>query len=85
MQTLKHDLAYALRAFAKRPSFTVVAVLTLALGSAPTPPSSASSTALFCGRCRSPSPSGWSSSGSNPELARQAGLPDEIPVSPGTF
>src|ERR1041384_3591886 len=32
MESIFHDLRYAVRSFAKKPGFTVVAVLTLALG-----------------------------------------------------
>ena len=32
METLRHDLAYSLRLFAKNPGFTLVAILSLAMG-----------------------------------------------------
>jgi predicted permease len=86
MNQLKQDLRFAWRTLRRRPSFSVVVVLTLALGiGANTAIFSVVSSVLL-----SPLPfpdserlvMAWAS---NPELARLAGLPDELPVSPGMF
>jgi hypothetical protein len=86
METLLQDLRYAGRTLLKRPAFTAIAVLTLALGIgantaifsvvdsvllAPLPFRSAERLTMI-----------WAS---NPDLARQVGLPDKLPVSPATF
>jgi putative ABC transport system permease protein len=86
METLLQDLRFALRTLARRPAFTVVAVLTLALGIG-------ANTALFTVihavllrglPFREPERLVvvWCS---NPNLARAAGLPDKLPVAPGMF
>ena len=53
LEDLVRDLGYALRGARRNPGFTLVAVLTLTLGSARTPPSSPSSTTSSSGRRRS--------------------------------
>jgi hypothetical protein len=50
---VSQDFRFAMRAARRQPSFTVVVILTLALGSAQPRPCSASSTPWCCGRFRS--------------------------------
>jgi putative ABC transport system permease protein len=86
METFLQDLRFAVRTLRKRPAFTLVAILTLALGIganaavfsvvdsvllAPLPFRNADRLTLI-----------WAS---YPDLARRLGLPDKLPVSPGTF
>ena len=59
MDTLRQDLAYAVRRLATRPGSASWRSPRSPSASAPTARSSASSTPCSCGRCRSPSPSAW--------------------------
>ncbi|MFL6263149.1 MAG: ABC transporter permease [Thermoanaerobaculia bacterium] len=86
METLLQDLRFAGRTLLKRPAFTAIAILTLALGIgantaifsvvdsvllAPLPFRDPGRLTMICA--------------SNPELARQVGLPDKLPASPSMF
>ena len=86
METLLQDLRFAGRTLLKRPAFTVIAILTLALGIG-------ANTAIFSvvdSVLLAPLPFGYPERltviwASYPELARRVGLPDKLPVSPATF
>src|SRR4051794_38429807 len=86
METLLQDLPFAFRTLARRPAFTVVAVVTLALGIGANTALFTVVDAVLLGRLPFREPErlvvAWCS---NPELARSAGLPDKLPVAPGMF
>ena len=62
IESIVADVRYALRTLRKSPAFTAAAILSLALASARTPPSSLSSTRWCCGRCRCATRRPWSTS-----------------------
>jgi putative ABC transport system permease protein len=59
IEQLFQDVRYGVRALLKNPQCTIVAVVTLALGPAPTQPSSAWWKVLFWLRCLTPSQIAW--------------------------
>jgi putative ABC transport system permease protein len=86
METLLQDLRFAGRTLLKRPVFTVIAVITLALGIGANTAifSVVDSVLLQSLPFRNPERLMmiWAS---NPELAARVGFPDKLPVSPGAF
>ena len=82
METLLQDLRFALRTLARRPAFTAVAVLTLALGIGANTALFTVVDSLLLGHLPFQEPErlvmAWCS---NPVLAKSAGLPDKLPIS----
>jgi len=74
------EIRYAIRQLAKHPGFTLVSALTLGLGLAQTPPSSASSTRFFCGRylIRIPSSSFFCANDPRPSTPAQSSYPNYL-------
>ena len=86
METLLQDLRFSLRTLARRPAFTGVAVLTLALGIGANTALFTVVEAVLLRRLPFREPErlvmAWCS---NPVLAQAAGLPDRLPVAPAMF
>jgi putative ABC transport system permease protein len=86
MSNLIRDLRFAARTLAKQPALALAAIVTLALGIGANSAifSVVNSALLTPPPFREPGRLvvAWAS---NPELARQAGLPDKLPVSSGDF
>ncbi|MDP9122439.1 MAG: ABC transporter permease, partial [Acidobacteriota bacterium] len=86
MRTLLQDLRFAARTLRKQPALTLAAVATLALGIGVNSAifSVVDSVLLRPPPFREPGRLviGWAS---NPEFARQAGLPDTLPISNAIF
>jgi putative ABC transport system permease protein len=86
METLLQDLRFAGRTLLKRPAFTFIAVLTLALGIGANTAIFSVVNSVLLAELPFADPERltmvWAS---NPELAAKVGLPDMLPVSPGDF